>query len=106
MWPAGTWIKGLWSGIWTNYENTGGGMTAYNLRYCEILASGTYYDVMVGVTDLTQLDTVLNAWATQVIGKGITTVLDLPSALVQNQNITELSTLSTKTLDNMVYVYT
>lgn len=72
--------------------------TYRNLRYCEVLHNGTYYDVMIGVNDLDEVNNILQEWALATLGESIS----LPEALTKNQDITEV--LTTKDIDNFVYV--
>jgi hypothetical protein len=74
--------------------------TARNLRYCEVLFDGEYYDVLVGVNTLDEVDDVLQEWA--LANPDIGEALDLPTALTKNQDITEV--LTSKDIDNYVYV--
>jgi hypothetical protein len=74
--------------------------TARNLRYCEVLFDGEYYDVLVGVNTLDEIDDVLQEWA--LANPDIGEALDLPSALTKNQDITEV--LTSKDIDEYVYV--
>lgn len=72
--------------------------TAKNLRYCQVYHEEVYYDVMVALTDLDELDDVLQEWAVAVLGEAIT----LPDELIQNKAISEL--LTSLDLDNYAYV--
>lgn len=72
-------------------------MNSLNLRYCEVLHNGTYYDVMIGVNDLDEVNDVLQDWALATLGVSI----DLPTALTKNQDITEV--LTTKDISSYVY---
>jgi len=69
-----------------------------NLRYCEVLHEGKYYDVMIGVTDLDEVNNVLQEWALAKFGVNI----DLPTALTKNLDIKEVVT--SKNIDEYVYV--
>ena len=73
--------------------------TYKNLRYCEILHEGTYYDVMIAVNNLDEVDDVLQEWA--LANTDIAEALTLPQELILNQDITE--TLTSKDIDNFVY---
>ena len=76
-------------------------MSTYrNLRYCEVLHDSVYYDVMVGVNDLDEVNDVLQEWA--LANSSIGEALDLPAALTKNLDITEV--LTAKDIDNFVYV--
>jgi hypothetical protein len=69
-----------------------------NLRYCEILHESTYYDVLIGVDTLDEVDGILQDWALAELGEA----LDLPTELTQNKDITEI--LTTLNVDNYVYL--
>lgn len=71
-----------------------------NLRYCEVLYSRTTYGVLVAVASLDEIDNILQEWAINKFGAGVT--LDLPSALVVNKDITEV--LTSVTTDNFAYL--
>jgi hypothetical protein len=75
--------------------------TYRNLRYCEVLHDGTYYDVMVGVNDLDEVNDVLQEWA--LANADIGEALDLPEALIKNTDAKEIN-ISAKSLDSFVYV--
>lgn len=75
--------------------------TFRNLRYCQVLHSGTTYDVLVGVNNLDEVNDVLNEWALTSNGPG--EAIDLPTELVINQNAEGVNLIS-KTLDENVYV--
>ena len=75
--------------------------TFRNLRYCQVLHDSTYYDVLVGVNTLDEVNDILQEWALTSDGPG--EALDLPTELVQNVNA-ETINLITKTLDENVYV--
>ena len=68
-----------------------------NLRYCQVLYLGTYYDIFVAVTDLDEIDQILQDWALNKFN----VELDLPAALILNKAITEVVTA----LDVDEYVY-
>jgi hypothetical protein len=74
--------------------------TKRNLRYCEVLFEGAYYEVLVGVNDLDEINDILQEWA--LANTDIGEALDLPSALTKNQDITEV--LTSKNIDEYVYV--
>lgn len=69
-----------------------------NLRYCEVLYNSVYYNILVGVDTLDEIDNILQDWALEELE----TTLDLPTALIQNKDITEL--LTTLDIDNYVYL--
>ena len=73
--------------------------TFRNLRYCEVLHDGTYYDVMVGVSDLDEVNDILQEWALLILGES----LDLPSALIKNTEAKEIN-VSSKSVDTYVYI--
>jgi hypothetical protein len=59
-----------------------------NARVCTVLHSSKEYDVLIGVSDLDELDNILQEWAMAKWG----VLLDLPSALISNKAITEVLT--------------
>ena len=69
-----------------------------NVRACQVLYSGTYYDVLIAVDDLSETDSILQDWALDKLGHTI----DLPSALVFNKDITEV--LTSLNIDNYAYI--
>lgn len=75
--------------------------TYRNLRYCQVLHATIYYDVIVGVNNLDEVNDVLQEWALTTNGPG--EALDLPTELVINQNAEGVNLIS-KTLDENVYV--
>lgn len=75
--------------------------TYRNLRYCQVLHESVYYDVIVGVNDLDEVNDVLQEWALTSNGPG--EALDLPTELIINQNAENVNLIS-KTLDENVYV--
>ena len=72
--------------------------TRMNLRVCQVLHGTTYYDVIVGVETLDDVDDILQAWATDVL----TDTLDLPEALIYNKDITEV--ITALDIDSFVYL--
>lgn len=76
--------------------------TKLNLRLCKIKHDLKIYYVMLGVSDLDNVDDILQEWAAEVIGS--TVVLNLPEELLQNQNITEVTQLPK--VDSFVYIPT
>lgn len=70
-----------------------------NLRYCQVVYNSRYYDVLIAIASLDEIDNILQEWAINKFGS--TAVLDLPSALVLNKDITEVLT----TVDTDEYVY-
>lgn len=75
--------------------------TSRNLRYCEVLHSGTYYDVMIGVSNLDEVNDILQEWA--LAHASIGEALDLPEALIKNQDAREVN-ISAKNIDEFVYI--
>jgi len=75
-------------------------MATLNLRYCEVLHDGTYYDVMVAVSDLDEVNDILQAWA--LANSDIGEALDLPEALIINTDAKEINIVS-KNIDSFVY---
>jgi len=76
-----------------------------NLRVCQVkhtnvAGTTTYYDVIIAVYDLDEVDGILQDWAVDTIGAG--TVLDLPAALVYNKDISEF--LTTLDIDDYAYL--
>jgi len=71
-----------------------------NLRCCQVIYSGKTYDVMIAVSSLDEVDNILQEWAISTFGS--TAVLDLPSALVYNKDITEV--LKTVSIDKYAYL--
>lgn len=69
-----------------------------NLRYCQVLYLGKYYDVMIAVAGLDEVDNILQEWAVNKFS----TTLDLPSALIQNKDATEI--LKTIASDGFAYL--
>ena len=71
-----------------------------NLRYCQVVYNSRYYDVMVAVSTLDEVDNILQEWALNKFGAGVT--LDLPSALILNKDATEV--LTSLTVDSYAYL--
>ena len=69
-----------------------------NLRYCQVLYDGTYYDIMVAVNDLDELDQILQDWALNEFN----VELDLPAALILNKAASEV--LTALDIDEYVYI--
>jgi len=69
-----------------------------NLRYCEVLYNGNYYDVMIAVDDLDEVNNILQEWALDKFGS----TLDLPEALIKNKDATEI--ITSKDVNNFVYL--
>ena len=69
-----------------------------NLRYCQVLYDGTYYDLMIAVTDLDETDQILQDWALNKFE----VELDLPSALILNKDATEI--ITALDIDSYVYI--
>ena len=42
-----------------------------NLRYCEIYHDSEYYDVMIAVDDLDEVNNILQEWALEEIGEAL-----------------------------------
>ena len=74
--------------------------TSKNLRYCEVLHDGDYYDVMIAVNTLDEVNDILQEWA--LANPDIGEALDLPKSLVQNTDAKEIN-ISTKQIDSYVY---
>ena len=62
--------------------------TRKNLRVCQVLYSTAYYDVIVAVDNLDQVNDILQEWALSKFND----TLDLPEALIYNKDITEVIT--------------
>lgn len=75
-------------------------MTRKNLRLCEVLHEGTYYDVLVAVDDLDEIDDILQEWALD--NDDIAEALNLPEELIYNKDITEV--LTSVDTDSFAYV--
>lgn len=71
-----------------------------NLRYCQVVYNSRYYDVLIAVTDLDEVNDILQEWALNKFGAGAT--LDLPSALIQNKDITDV--LTSVVIDSYAYL--
>lgn len=68
------------------------------LYFCNILHDGTYYDVAVAVSDLDEMDQILQDWALDVIGEALTLPDDLVYAKTMSEIVTSLDT------GNVVYL--
>jgi hypothetical protein len=75
--------------------------TSKNLRYCQVLHDGTYYDVIIAVDDLDQVNDILQEWA--LANDDIGEALDLPSALIINTEAKDINLIS-KDIDAYVYI--
>jgi len=73
-------------------------MTRKNLRVCEVLHDGTYYNIVLAVDDLDEVDDILQEWALENLEEE----LDLPEALIYNKDITEV--ITSLDVDNFAYV--
>jgi len=69
-----------------------------NLRYCQVKYLTAYYDVLVAVSTLDEVDNVLQEWALNKWG----VALDLPTACLINKDITEV--LTSVAIDNYAYL--
>jgi len=76
--------------------------TKKNLRYCKVKHGNTLYHIMLAVNSLDEVNDILAEWAEEVLGAGI--ILNLPEALLLNQDITELSQLPK--VNSFVYLET
>ncbi len=72
--------------------------TRKNVRVCNVLYDGAYYDVLVAVDNLDQVHDILQEWALQEFSD----TLDLPEALIYNKDITEV--ITTLDIDNFAYI--
>ena len=75
--------------------------TYKNLRYCMVLHSSVTYDVMVAVTDLDEVNDILQEWALTSNGPG--EALNLPEELIENTDAREINLIS-KNINSFVYV--
>jgi len=75
--------------------------TGRNLRYCEVLHDSTYYDVIIAVNNLDEVNDVLQEWA--LANTSIGEALDLPEALIVNTEAKDIN-LAAKSIDSFVYV--
>ena len=73
--------------------------TRKNIRACNVLYNSSYYDVLLAVDELDEVDDALQEWATNRFG--VSNPLDLPTALIYNKDITEIIT----SLDIDSYAY-
>ena len=69
-----------------------------NLRYCQVKYSNEYYDLMLGVNSLDEVDGILQDWALNKFNA----TLDLPAALIINKDITDV--IGTLDIDSFVYI--
>lgn len=69
-----------------------------NIRFCTLLHNSITYDITVGVTDLCELDSILQEWALANIGEEF----DLPQDLLENKAINEIVT--SLDIDNFAYI--
>lgn len=75
--------------------------TYKNLRYCQVYHDSTYYDVMIAVDTLDQVNDILQEWA--LANSDIGEALELPEELIINTDAKEIN-IKTKDLDSFVYV--
>lgn len=73
-------------------------MTRKNVRVCEVKYLTAYYDVILAVDDLDEVNDILQEWALWKWG----VTLDLPEALIYNKDITEV--LTSVDTDSFAYV--
>ena len=69
-----------------------------NLRVCQVLHATKYYDIIVAVDTLDEIDNILQDWALENLDE----LLDLPEDLVYNKDITEV--ITTLDIDNFAYL--
>jgi hypothetical protein len=69
-----------------------------NLRVCQVKYGTRYYDVMIAVNDLDEVNDILQEWALDTLGA----TLDLPAALIYNKDITEV--LTSVNINSYAYV--
>ena len=72
-----------------------------NLRYCKVVHSSTTYDVMVAVTNLDEVNDILQEWALTTNGPG--EALSLPEELIENTDAKEINLIA-KNINSFVYV--
>lgn len=70
-----------------------------NVRVCNVKYLTAYYDVLLAVDDLDEVDEILQEWALDKFGA----LLDLPEALIYNKDITEV--LTSVSTDNFAYIH-
>lgn len=75
-------------------------MAALNLRYCKVLYNETEYEVIIAVSDLDEVNNILQAWALANTDIGV--ALDLPEALIENTDAKEKN-ISQADIDSFVY---
>lgn len=79
-----------------------------NLRVCQVLRDSSYYDVIVAVDTLDDVDDALNDWALQEFGEisggeqVLVIPLDLPAALIYCKDITQV--ITSLNIDNYGYM--
>lgn len=73
-------------------------VTRKNIRVCEVKYLTAYYDVLIAVDTLDEVDNILQEWAFNKWG----VVLSLPEALIYNKDISEV--LTSVDTDEFVYV--
>lgn len=71
-----------------------------NLRVCQVLHDGTTYDVIIAVTNLDEVDGILQEWALD--NDDIGEELNLPEELIYNKDITEV--ITSLGIDNFAYL--
>lgn len=69
-----------------------------NVRVCQVKYLTAYYDVLLAVDTLDEVDNILQEWALDKWG----VALSLPEALIYNKDITEV--LTSLNIDNFAYV--
>lgn len=70
-----------------------------NVRVCQVLHDSVYYDILVAVDDLDEVDEILQDWALDNLGE----VLNLPEELVYCKDITEV--ITSLNIDNFAYIH-
>lgn len=70
-----------------------------NVRVCEVKYLTGYYDVLLAVDDLDEVDEILQEWAIDKWG----VALNLPEALIYNKDITEV--ITSLDIDNFAYIH-
>lgn len=74
--------------------------TRLNIRYCQVLHDSVYYDVLIGVVTLDEVNDILQEWA--LANTDIAEALNLPEELIINTEAIDVN-LTTKDLDQFVY---
>ena len=71
-----------------------------NLRFCEVKIDSTIYALFIAVSDLDQVNNIIEAWATEN-----ELIVSLPNDLITNIDISEVSSISNQVAKVNSYVY-